>query len=159
MSWMFWLACAPVEVPEGDSAHVDIPDHNACLPVGERYTDDVCLAVVEDQGRVATESRLKAPVEATADDPRLVDPEFLWVTGEVDRCVCRCCHTTGLGGAGVHAWDRVYSPVWVDSASDWSLRVFGGYTDEYAQTLPTDDVDRLRAWIEGEWARRDALGG
>lgn len=148
-----FLACAP-EV--ADSEPVEIPGHNSCLAVGERYSDEVCIAVVREQGRVATESRNKAPVEASGNDPRLSDPEYLWVNGEIDRCVCRCCHTSGLGGAGVHAWDLNFGPVWVDSASMWSLSVLGGWTEEEEQTLPTSDLERLRAWIEGERVRRDA---
>ncbi len=66
-------------------------------------------------------------------------------------------HFSGLGGPGVRKWDLAFEPVWVDSASDWTLGVMGGWTPNEARTLPTSDVERLRAWIEGEWDRRDAL--
>lgn len=158
-----WNALILLACHEGaaDSAAevLEIPGHNECLPVGERFNDEVCIAVVEEQGRVPTESWNKAPVQATEDDPRLSDPEYQWVTGEIDRCACRCCHTTGLGGAGVHAWDLSFAPVWVDSASSWSLQVMGGWTEEYEQTLPASDIERLRVWIRGEWARREAVDG
>lgn len=153
-------ACGADETDSADSntpEQIDIPGHNDCLDVGERYDDEVCIAVVEEQGRVPTESENKAPVEATWDDPRLGDPEFQWATSEIDRCACRCCHTAGLGGAGVYAWDLSFTPVWVDSASNWTLRVMGGWTEEYEQTLPTSDIERLRRWIDSESQRRDAL--
>jgi hypothetical protein len=44
--------------------------------------------------------------------------------------------------------------VWTDSASLWTLSVFGGWTEEYAQTFPSSDMERLRSYIEAEADRR-----
>ena len=73
--FLILLACAPEVAPDsGEAVHIDVPEHNECLPVGE-----------------------------------------------IDR---------------------------------WSLSVLGGWTDEPDQTLPTDDMERLRALLEREMARR-----
>jgi hypothetical protein len=151
------LACARPDIDTATPPEpIEIPGHNECLPAGESYSDEVCRAVVEDAGRQPTVSENKSGAEADWDDPRLTDPEYLWMEGEIMRCACRCCHTTEFGGAGVYFWDMDFSPVWIDSASGWSLSVFGGWTEEPDQTLPTDDLERLRAVIETELDRRRA---
>lgn len=151
------LACAPSPEPVDTGAPpVDIPGHNECLPLGEEMTEDVCLAVVEDFGHYPTTSENKSGDEPRPDDPRAEDPELAWITSEVKRCACSCCHTARWGGAGVYFWDLDWAPVWTDSASLWSLSVFGGYTEDYDQTLPTAEIERVRAWLELEAERRRA---
>lgn len=151
----FLLACAPSGVDTGPE--IELPGHNECLPEGETMSDEACLAVVEDAGRYPTVSENKVGVEATSDDPRLDDEDFQWITATAKRCTCSCCHTSHWGGAGVYFWDLDFSPVWVDSASLWSLSVFGGFTEEDFQTLPADDMERLQGWLEDEADRRRAL--
>jgi len=149
------LACSVLPVDSGGSeAVLDLPGHNECLPEGEEMTAEVCLAVVEEAGRYPTVSEDKSGLDAEPDDPRADDPELAWLTGEVNRCACRCCHTASWGGAGVYFWDLDFRPVWTDSASLWSLGVFAGLTEETEQTLPTADIARVRAYLERERARR-----
>jgi hypothetical protein len=157
--WIF-LACAGADLDSGDRGPgIRIPGHNECLPEGEEMTAEVCLAVVEDQGRSPTASENKSGDEPGESAPRLDDPELQWLTSEVNRCACRCCHTASWGGAGVYFWDLEYSPVWTDSASLWSLGVFAGWTEEDDQTLPTADIERVRAYVQSEWDRRGGEGG
>ncbi len=147
------VACSQAEetaVP----AHPDLPGHNDCLPEGEAMDDDTCRAVLEEDGRLPTTPHRAAGTEAIESDPRLTDPEYAWMTAEVKRCTCVCCHTEHLGGPGSHRWDIEFEPVWIDSMNDWSIAVFTGQTDDYAQTLPTSDMPRLRAVLEAEVARR-----
>lgn len=133
---------------------IALPGHNDCLPEGEEMSEETCRAVVEADGRLPTVSSNSSGTPPDPEDPRLSDPEYEWLTAEVRRCTCVCCHSTVIGGPGSHRWDIEYQPVWIDSASDWALQVFAGYTDEYPQTLPTEDLDRLRAVVDGEIARR-----
>jgi hypothetical protein len=39
----------------------------------------------------------------------------------------------------------------------WSLSVFGGWNVEPGRTLPTSDLERVRAYLEKEADRRQAL--
>jgi hypothetical protein len=148
-----WLLIGCSTGMEEDNMVV-LPGHNDCLPEGEEMSEEICRAVVAADPRQPTVSENKAPEEAGPNDQRLQDPEFLWVTSEVNRCTCRCCHTKSWGGPGVYFWDLEFEPVWVDSASNWSLSVFAGKTGEVEQTLPTEDIERLEAWVDGELDRR-----
>ncbi len=149
------LACTSPPPDSGGSPVLDLPEHSECLPsAGDSYSDAICQAVVDEAGRQPTVSENKSGMPPDWTDPRLNDPEYRWLTSEVKRCACRCCHTGAFGGAGVYFWNLEHQPVWIDSASGWSLSVLGGWTDEDDQTLPTDDIDRLRALIEAEMDRR-----
>jgi hypothetical protein len=117
---------------------------------------ETCIAVVEDADRFPTVSEDKAGSPSATDAARAADPELAWLTAEVKRCTCACCHTTRWGGAGVYFWDLDFGPVWTDSASLWSLSVFAGFTEEYEQTLPTEERARVQAWVEAEAERRYA---
>lgn len=148
------LACAtdptpPVPVDTG----TDLPTHSACLPAGEAMDEATCRAVVAHDGRQPTASLFKAGVEAPSPEIR-DDADLAWLTAEARRCTCSCCHTAGWGGPGVHAWDLAYEGVWLDSASDWSLRVLSGIEPSADQQLPTDDPDRLLSIIGRELERR-----
>lgn len=151
-----WFACAedPRDPLETGTEGPDLPGHNDCLPQGERMTDETCLAVVEEDGRMPTTSYNVSGMDPLPDDPRLQDEDYLWLQSEIERCTCRCCHTAGLGGPGVHRWDLAFQPVWIDSAASWSLLVLRGDTDEYEQTLPSDDPERLWQTVERELQRR-----
>lgn len=152
------LACVqdppPADTPADSQPHVDLPGHDECLPPGERMSDEVCLAVLEADGRYPTTSEDKSGVPTTADDARLADDDYNWMTDEVRRCTCVCCHSTVYGGPGTYLWDIDFEPVWIDSMSGWSIGVFGGWTEEAAQTLPTDDLERLRRVLDAERQRR-----
>lgn len=154
MDALLWMVIACQHSPDSATDAIAIPGHNDCLPEGEEMTEDTCLAVVEDFGHYPTQSENKSGMVPQTHDPRVNDPEYLWLTEQVNRCACRCCHTEHWGGAGVYFWDLDYKPVWTDSASVWSLSVFGGWTDEYLQTLPVENMERVRAYISAEAERR-----
>ena len=148
-------ACDPTEqTPVETPTVADLPGHNECLPPGEVMDDDTCLAVVEHDGRSPTTGANQTGMAPDPEDPRLTDPDYLWLEAEIERCTCVCCHKGSLGGPGVHRWDFEYEPVWIDSANDWTLAVFMGDTEEYEQTLPTEDQERLREVITRERERR-----
>ena len=149
--------CAAPEATDSGAEPVHLPGHNDCLPEGETMTDEVCLAVVADQGRYPTVSENKLGVEVLPEEPRQFEPERVWLSEQAKRCTCACCHTRKWGGAGVYFWDLDWTPVWTDSASLWSLSVFAGRTDEYVQTLPIEELERVEAFYEAETAARDAL--
>ena len=54
-------------------------------------------------------------------------------------------------------YDLTWEPVWIDSASGWSLRVLAGDTKDEIQTLPTTDPERLKALVDSELERRRNL--
>ncbi len=132
----------------------DLPGHGDCLEEGEAYSDDVCLAVVEEDGRYPGVSEDKSRMDPVLDDPRLSDPGLQWLTSQASRCACACCHTAEYSGPGLYFWDLSFSPVWIDSASIWTLGVLAGWTEEPHQTLPVDDLERLEAVIQAEVDRR-----
>jgi hypothetical protein len=148
------LACSD-PAPSAPAPHPDLPGHSECLPVGEQMSDEVCLAVVEEDGRVPTVSFNVSGVPSRPDDPRLQDPDFQWLESEIRRCTCSCCHSSEIGGPGSHRWDLAFLPVWIDSASGWSLTVLRGDTEEPDQTLPSSDPERLWDLIELELDRRE----
>ncbi|MBA2322330.1 MAG: hypothetical protein H0V89_14390 [Deltaproteobacteria bacterium] len=148
------LACATDPLPEAaDDTGLDLPTHSECLPAGEAMDEATCRAVVAHDGRQPTTSLFKAGVEPPIPESR-DDADLAWLTAEAQRCTCSCCHTAGWGGPGVHAWDLAFDGVWLDSASDWSLRVFSGMELSEDQRLPTDDPDRLLSLVGRELERR-----
>jgi hypothetical protein len=155
---MIWLlACTPSPEPveTGDSSrYLDLPEHSECFELGHVMDEATCLAVVEEDGRYPTVSENKSGIEPDLDDPRIGDPELEWMRSEIQRCTCSCCHTKPWGGPGVYFYDLTWEPVWIDSASNWSLRVLKGDTNDEVQTLPSTDPERFEAVIEAELERR-----
>jgi len=149
-------ACAPGASDPVDSGAPILPGHNDCLPEGQVMDDATCTAVVEEDGRMPTTPSRAPGTTNQADDPRMDDPELAWLLTEVRRCTCVCCHTNHIGGPGSHRWDIEFEPVWIDSMSDWSISVFGGYTDEPNQTLPSTDPVRLRTLLQRELQARES---
>jgi len=148
-------ACTPTPDTAADWEPVHVPEHSECYPSGEEVSIESCVALVEEDGRYPGVSENKSGTAADPDDPRLTDPDYLWFESEIRSCACACCHMSTIGGPGAYFWDLDYGPVWIDSASRWSLSVLGGWTEEPDQTLPSDDLERVRAVIEAEIARRD----
>lgn len=134
-----------------------LPAHDDCLPVGRRMDDATCLAVIAHDDRFPGESFDKSGVPVSDEDPRIDDPEIAWLTSEIERCTCSCCHQSTLGGPGAFFWDLDYAgAVWLDSASAWSLNVLVGIHDSENQMLPTDDIERARRVVAQELERRRA---
>ncbi len=118
------------------------------------------------------------PASATADtapdDPRLSDAtwqaEFSWMTAQVESSACVCCHSTDLAPDGPSGWYLEAGPIWIDSLDDDGLAMLAGWVDSTAfgafdaednngfdrstTGLPTTDVPRMQAFLEGELRRR-----
>lgn len=151
--WAAACVTHPIDPEIVDSAP-ELPEHNECLPEGEQMTEEVCLRVVDEDGRLPTQSYYKADVARPDPDLRLTDADYLWLTDQVKRCTCSCCHTASYGGPGVYHWDLEFEPMWIDSASDWALQIFAGDVYSESQVLPVEDQDRMRAVIQRELERR-----
>jgi hypothetical protein len=130
-----------------------LPGHSECQ--SERMEDEVCLAVVEEDPRLPTESINQSNQPLINNDPRLQDDDYIWLTEQVTQCTCVCCHSTEYQGPGTYFWDIDFQPVWIDSANSWSLIVLAGETNEPSQTLPSDDPERVLDIINKEINRRN----
>ena len=144
--WLL-LACAsePLETP----VHPDRPEHSSC-PGAEVLTDEVCLDVVEEDGRYPTVSENRSGNPVDEKDPRLVDEDYVWLTEEVEDCTCVCCHASSYAGPGVYLWDVDFGPVWLDSMNSWSLNVFSGEIVDETQNFVASDPERFERLIEKE---------
>ena len=153
------LACTPAEEPlpvqTTEVDYHDLPGHNQCLPAGEIMDDETCLAVIEADGRLPGESFDKSGVVAESPDPRHDDPDLQQLYDDIRRCTCSCCHQSTLGGPGAFFWDLDFEPMWIDSASVWSLQVMVGFVESENQLLPHEDRDWLQTVIQTEIDRRD----
>ena len=145
----------PTETSPFEATH-DLPGHNDCLPEGQAMDAETCAAVLEEDGRMATQASYKADVPTPDPDPRVEDPEYAWLKAQAQRCTCSCCHTGSFGGPGLHKWDLAFEdPFWIDSANDWSLQVLAGYVEEGSnQVLPIEDLERARSVLGAELERR-----
>ena len=173
MILLFLLACgaepevagadtAPVDAPSPaptthlpTTTHPSLPHHDECLPPGEQMDDATCLAVVEADGRQPGQSFDRSWADPPDPDPRVDDADLAWLHDELRRCTCSCCHQSTLGGPGVYFWDLDFGPVWIDSASDWSLNVLAGTYPSENQFFPAETAERVRAVIEAELDRRE----
>ena len=108
------------------------------------------------------------------DDPRLQDDHYLaesaWVKSQVEACACICCHTE-QAPMGPSKWATDAGPLWTDTMSDTAISLFAGYVDSSAlgafnpddnngfnrieSALPTTDVNRMLAFFEAEFQRRN----
>lgn len=116
-----------------------------------------------------------AEPEASADDPRLDDPawvaEYEWVTDQVRASACICCHTTAEAPNGESSgWYLEAGPIWTETLDDDGLAMMAGWIDStafgafepednngFARTetgMPSTDPARMKAYFEGELARR-----
>jgi hypothetical protein len=152
------LACAPADdpAPAGLDTAPPLPGHNECLDQGQAMDADTCVAVVAADGRLPGQSYYHAGAAPPPDpDPRLRDPDYLWLRAQIDRCTCACCHTSSYGGPGAYSWDLDFRPNWIDSATDWSLGVLAGINPSENQLLPSEDPERVLAIVNQEIARRE----
>lgn len=108
------------------------------------------------------------------DDARLGDAEwveeFEWVTGQVESSACTCCHSSSYAPDGPSGWYVEDGPIWLDGVGDAGLAMLAGWVDSTVfgafpaeenngfdretTGLPTTDVSRMAAFLEGELARR-----
>jgi len=144
---------------------------SACTEEDRKYTDYASCDPVFTQ-------RPYTPYPATdnapADDDRLDDTdwvrEFDWVTKQVESCACVCCHSTEAAPNGTSGWYIEADPIWIDTLDNDGLAMLAGWVDSTAfgaidpadnngfdretTGLPTTDVARMQAFLEGELARR-----
>jgi hypothetical protein len=166
-----------VEPLEGEPAGAG-PDGTVCTNVaisgateeGRSFTDYADCDVVFTQRPYYP----VAPYGTTAsDDPRLEDDAFMaeveWARQQVASTGCVCCHAVAPAPQGPSLW-YIDEPIWTDTVSDSGLALFAGWADSRslgaypasenngfdrdAVGLPSTDVDRMRAFIEGELSRR-----
>lgn len=145
------FGCSTEPPPVSQVIH-DLPEHTECFAT--KIEDDVCLEVIAEHDQQPTHSYNQSGIAVTEDDPRITDPDYIWLTEQIQQCACACCHNSNLEGSGAYFWDIAFSPVWIDSANSWSLRVLAGETNEPDQTLPVEDPDRMMMVIQKEMERR-----
>lgn len=115
----------------------------------------------------------RAAGETDPADPRRTDPayqaELAWVTSQVESSACVCCHSA-LAPSGPSGWAIDAEPIWVDAVTDDGLAMLAGWVgstafgafpaadnngfDRSITGLPTTDIGRMAAFLEGELARR-----
>jgi hypothetical protein len=129
-----------------------LPEHSECQV--DPMPDTICQEVVEEDPRQPTTSINQSDMPPIPDDPRLTDEDYMWLTDQIKKCTCVCCHSTNLQGPGTYFWDIDFDPIWIDSANSWSLIVLAGKTEEPDQTLPSEDPERVVEIIDREISRR-----
>ena len=112
--------------------------------------------------------------DTAPDDPRLSDPDWVdeydWVTAQVESAACVCCHSEDIAPDGPSGWYLEASPIWIDTLDDDGLAMMAGWVDSTAfgafapednngfdrgtTGVPTTDIDRMQAFLEGELTRR-----
>jgi hypothetical protein len=112
--------------------------------------------------------------ETASNDPRLGDADYMaevaWARDQVAASACVCCHSEPLAPQGASQWYLEAPGIWLDSMSDSGVAMMAGLADSTALGafpseenngfdrsvvgVPTTDVARMRALLEGEWARR-----
>ena len=157
--FLFFCSCSVSKDSSKDSAttaptieSLHLPEHSECLT--DIISAEVCLSVVEEDQRQPTVSFNQSGKPLVEEDSRLENPDYIWLTEEIKKCTCVCCHSSDFGGPGAYFWDIDFLPVWIDSANSWTLFVLAGETEEPDQTLPLDDIERVKAIIEYERERR-----
>jgi len=112
--------------------------------------------------------------DTPADDARLDDAEWMaefeWMTAQTEACACVCCHSAEVAPDGPSGWFIEAGPIWLDTVDDDGLAMLAGWVDSTAfgafpaednngfdrsvTGLPTSDVERMKAFLEGELDRR-----
>ena len=146
---------------------------SGCTEAGRNFSDyGKCDTVLTQRPYwPAPRSEYQTP----AGDPRLTDPgyqaELAWVKEQVDACACVCCHSEkSAPGGKTSNWYVEAGPIWTDSFDPSGLALAAGWVDSTSfgayppednngfsrdvTGLPTTDPTRMKAFFEGELARR-----
>ena len=144
---------------------------HGCTEAGRRFDDYVsCEPLYEARGYYPVSVDFETP----ADDPRLEDAEWMeelaWVTEQAEACSCVCCHSSESTPSGPAKWFIEADPIWTDSGSDYTIAFFAGWVasdrfgsqrpelnngfDRDTTGIPTTDIRRMKAFLEGEAERR-----
>ena len=144
---------------------------SACTEEGRDYVDYASCDPVYTQRPYAPST---AEANTPPDDPRYDDAEWMaefdWVTEQVESCACICCHSSEVAPRGSSDWYLEADGLWIDSVDDDGLAMLAGWVDSTAfgaidpednngfdrhtTGLPTTNVARMQAFLEGELARR-----
>jgi hypothetical protein len=143
---------------------------SGCTEAGRRFEDQgYCPDVITQ--------RPYGPSSATAtveNDPRLSDAAYMadvaWAASQVEACGCVCCHKKALAPRGPANWHIDAPGIWTDGIRDSGLALMVGLADSRALGafppaqnngfnrtdvgLPTNDVPRMRNFLQAEFARR-----
>ena len=106
-----------------NEVHISLPEHSECFD--DPLTMETCQAIVDEDPRQPTTSMNRSGVEPIDNDPRLEDPDYIWLKEQIEHCTCVCCHRSSLGGPGAYFWDIEHKPMWIDSANSWSTLFWG----------------------------------
>jgi hypothetical protein len=163
------LAGEPAGASDGDVCTWEAI--SACTEPGREYTEYASCDPVFTQRPYGP---YEVAVPSTDDDPRIDDAAYMaelaWVTDEVKACACTCCHSSETAPDGPAGWYIEAGPLWIDTLDDDGLAMLAGWVDSTAfgafepdqnngfdrstTGLPTSDVPRMVAFLEGELARR-----
>jgi hypothetical protein len=146
---------------------------SGCTEPGRKYADyGSCEQVLTQRPYwSAPPSDFQTP----AGDPRLTDEayqkELFWVKEQIEASACVCCHSEKTApDAKPSNWYLEASPIWTDSFYPTGLALAAGWVDSTAfgsfapednngfsrdvTGLPSTDPARMKAFFEGELARR-----
>lgn len=145
---------------------------SGCTEPGLRFVDRGDCDAVQTQRPIGIGSSGAGLSQTEHDPERLQDPDFQWVTEQVEACGCVCCHSTELDASQAYAWDIDYAPVWTESVTDRGLGIFAGIVPSSAlgyspveenngfsrelTGAPTTDVERFQQFFFRELERRNA---
>ena len=166
------LACdpTPTDLATWDSAWESDDErvvvNGSCVPPGEAFLDHyTCETVNGPTGDVSVGSSAKHD----PDPETLADPDYDWVIEQITACSCTCCHAEGSQAA--HIWSFDFAPDFATSAADEIFEQLDGAEaghfgqpdpdqnygfDRYDGSLPTQDIERLRGFVDRELERRAA---
>ncbi len=166
-----------LDVPEG----AELVDGQLCVwdlfsgavPEGMNFSDVSSCEAPWTQGPpwFAQPTRVyESPSSLLNDDAWVA--EATWVQSQIHATGCSCCHASSSGSGNTSGFDFDAPGVWTDSMTNSQLIMSTGYNDLHklfgevpaeqnhgfarSETLwPSTDPDRLKAFFDSEFARRE----
>lgn len=143
---------------------------HGCTEAGRRFDDYVsCESLYDTRGYYPVPVEYDTTPDARLDDPEWVE-EYEWMTEQAASCSCVCCHSDISTPEGPAKWFIEADPIWINSADDYAMAFFAGWVDSSnfgmlppwdnngfdrgTTGIPTTDIDRMKAFLEGELERR-----
>lgn len=160
--------------PAGQSADGEVCTWeaiSACTEEGRKWVDYAsCDAVISQRPYVPyTQTTPDVTGDARLDDAAYMN-DMEWLTEQVESCACVCCHSSEDSPDGPSGWYVEAGPLWIDMLDDDALAMMAGWVnsesfgafppednngfDRTVTGVPTNDVDRMVNFLEGELARR-----
>ena len=160
---------------EGGTEQLCVNDNfSGNVPEGLAFTDVLTCDRAFTQGP----SWFAPPGQVHTSDPGLLDDEVYvaeldWVSDQILASGCACCHASAADSGHVSGFDVTGPGVWTDSMTNAQLAMAAGRFPEHllfghydaadnhgfdrTETLfASTDPERMRAFFEGEMARRGA---